>query len=755
MAREHGRRLLILGAVVALLLAFAAEASAQTVVTQSDPQPNSILARSPEHIQVWFDRPVDPGQDTLRLFAQSGEPVATGPVEPGLDDASLLLPLPNPLPDGTYTVAWTIGTGSDPDRGYLTFTVGATIDPTRFAVPPPTGEPEPPLWFATLARWLVLLATAVAIAVWPIWLLVLWRSSLGDPTNLPRLAGRTRRTGLLAIAIAAGAQLLALVAESLHQRGGSIAGRIGDTLIDTSYGERWLAAIGLLLLLAAGFQRAPWTDPAGALLRSSAMLVVSLLAAIPVALGSHAAVLDQGRTAAVGIDAIHLVTASLWLGGLVLLAGSLLWPFDPPIDRRSFLTQALPRFGAVAVASWGLLLASGLYATWLQAGSWEAMQTTPYGRTLLLKLLAAGLVAVVAAVALLVGARRANRQDAPADSGRFGPIGAMLIASVLLSGLIIGASARLTSLEPARAVRATDRAAITLDSSLTDGRAVQLRIAPGAAGIDHLRLDVSGAPLPLDATASLRLTYLDTEIGSLHLPMDRSDAATFESHGSELGIAGAWHIEILISVPGQPDSHGSVSVTLPEQPAGAERSPWRFGTGGLIGFILMTMALAGGVVAWRSGKTRLRTESAGLATAAAVLAMLVLIQARIEPAPATPAGIPNPIAATTDSVSRGETIYQANCLSCHGAAGRGDGPSAAGMFPKPADFDAAHTRIHTDQQLFDWIRGGKPGTQMPAFATLTDDQIWDVINYIQVTFQGKPFAAASPVASPSPQPMPE
>src|SRR4051794_5762629 len=37
------------------------------------------------------------------------------------------------------------------------------------------------------------------------------------------------------------------------------------------------------------------------------------------------------------------------------------------------------------------------------------------------------------------------------------------------------------------------------------------------------------------------------------------------------------------------------------------------------------------------------------------------------------------------SVARGAEVYQANCASCHGGAGMGDGPLARGLEPKPAD----------------------------------------------------------------------
>ena len=50
-------------------------------------------------------------------------------------------------------------------------------------------------------------------------------------------------------------------------------------------------------------------------------------------------------------------------------------------------------------------------------------------------------------------------------------------------------------------------------------------------------------------------------------------------------------------------------------------------------------------------------------------------------------------------------------------------------------------------QLFGWIQDGKAGTSMPAFGDLTDEQIWDLINYIQVEFQGKPPPEATPSSS--------
>src|SRR5690242_11007195 len=54
-------------------------------------------------------------------------------------------------------------------------------------------------------------------------------------------------------------------------------------------------------------------------------------------------------------------------------------------------------------------------------------------------------------------------------------------------------------------------------------------------------------------------------------------------------------------------------------------------------------------------------------------------------APARAARKKNPITPDASSVSIGKTVYVAQCLSCHGPAGKGDGPASRDINPKPHD----------------------------------------------------------------------
>jgi mono/diheme cytochrome c family protein len=104
--------------------------------------------------------------------------------------------------------------------------------------------------------------------------------------------------------------------------------------------------------------------------------------------------------------------------------------------------------------------------------------------------------------------------------------------------------------------------------------------------------------------------------------------------------------------------------------------------------------------------------------------------------PAQPAQLRNPFLPTAESVATGRRLYEGFCAACHGVHGAGDGPAAAGVFPRPVDL-RVHVPMHTDGQLYLWITEGLAGTAMPAFRDrLTEEERWHVVNYLRVLALG-------------------
>ena len=85
----------------------------------------------------------------------------------------------------------------------------------------------------------------------------------------------------------------------------------------------------------------------------------------------------------------------------------------------------------------------------------------------------------------------------------------------------------------------------------------------------------------------------------------------------------------------------------------------------------------------------------------------------------------------------GKAKYDANCIGCHGATGKGDGAAAAALNPKPQDHtDGKTMNALSDKYLFDIIKDGgaaqKKAAIMPASGKkLSDQEIWDVVAYIR------------------------
>jgi putative copper resistance protein D len=91
----------------------------------------------------------------------------------------------------------------------------------------------------------------------------------------------------------------------------------------------------------------------------------------------------------------------------------------------------------------------------------------------------------------------------------------------------------------------------------------------------------------------------------------------------------------------------------------------------------------------------------------------------------------------TISVASGIRLFKENCSMCHGENGYGDGPLASQLSKPPANLTEPHTAFHTAGDIFWWLTYGKPPGIMPAFRDqLSEDERWDLINYLRILSSG-------------------
>jgi mono/diheme cytochrome c family protein len=95
------------------------------------------------------------------------------------------------------------------------------------------------------------------------------------------------------------------------------------------------------------------------------------------------------------------------------------------------------------------------------------------------------------------------------------------------------------------------------------------------------------------------------------------------------------------------------------------------------------------------------------------------------------------LVADAADVEHGKKLYGQFCASCHGQSGKGDGPAAAALNPKPRNHtDKEYMSKLTDEDLFKVIKEGgasvgKSPLMPPWGASLKDDQIKDVIAFVR------------------------
>ena len=91
------------------------------------------------------------------------------------------------------------------------------------------------------------------------------------------------------------------------------------------------------------------------------------------------------------------------------------------------------------------------------------------------------------------------------------------------------------------------------------------------------------------------------------------------------------------------------------------------------------------------------------------------------------------------AIQPGKQVYDLHCAACHGASGDGNGPASVWLFPKPRNFNSGLFKIQstpsgtlpTDEDLFQTITRGMPGSSMPSFAYLSEKERRDSVTYVK------------------------
>jgi copper transport protein len=757
-------------AALILLLALPATAWAHANLERAEPAPGAQLDQSPHQLQLFFSEAVDSSFSRVQLLNAQREPVDRGDSHVGpTDPRSLIVTLPDQVPDGVYTVSWRTLSAVDGHtvNGAYPLIVGP-IPAEGFVVPSAASSealfsPE-----TAVGRWWFSLAASALLGALLSWQVV-FRPLFGrsNPAALPLTAARSRRLAIVAGVVLLVGTLYGAVAQAAAAADVPVWAAVGQPIIDLlsrgRFAALWWTRLALVVLALAlvswrGVRRWP----------GQAALVATGCALLTSSLNSHSAALLSGAYLGVAADWLHFLGVAAWIGGLA----SLVYVLPTAVQASQsvgdrILAKAVARFSQMALVAVGVIVVTGTFQAWLEVGSWEGFVQTGYGLSLTAKI---GLLAVMLALAafnLLIARPGLARQGGASALAR--RLTLAIRGEVALGLIILGVAAVLTGLPPAREEIAR-RSGDVLQAGPVDrqvdanGLSTRIQITPGVLGINRLAVQLAGIDPSQVERVQLTFTYLDSELGSQPVVLPQSSTApdTWELTSALLSQAGTWQAELLVRRTGQDDARTALRFLI-AGPGGAPLSTASVsGAYPLLPSPRMSLAYlllaAGAVVAAlaviragrdpRRRRSLLQRQAALVGAGVVVLACggYVYVGEQRNGVPLDVANIRDPVPPDERSLAIGRDVYTTYCETCHGETGRGDGPTGLRLVPRPADL-RIHTApgVHTDGELYYWISYGFPNSAMPAWKDmLTEEQRWSVLNYARATLGNSGDAPTPP-----------
>jgi copper transport protein len=528
------RLLIVVFAALGWLLLTAPEASAHATLIGTTPANGQHLDTAPSEVVLRFSEHITPVRGGFTVLDDQGR--SAGSVEAqSLAEDSLRLPLPH-LADGAYSVTWrVVSADSHPVHGAFVFSVGsARAAPVLDSSAHAGADPLVGLVF-WLMRWLSYASIALLVGS-TFFVAFCWPAGFAD--NRFRLLRRIAWWTALASAVgsllvqgaeAAGSPLITAVDPAL----------LVDTL-GTTFGLLLLARIAVLIVLR--------------FLADRAILFIGALLAVTWSASGHDGV-GSDWPLALAADSVHLLAMSVWLGGLVILAGCVLLGSRPAAE----VSLAADRFSLVALVSVVTLAVSGVVMALRDVNLTAALDGSGYAQLLLFKLAAFGLILCIAASSrslvrsrLLTASSRPTRRSTTDRLNAVSRLRLSVGSEAALATVVLGLTAALVATSPAASAptptTVAARSGPFLGSVALASGDVQIWFDPAASGDNQLALNVRDSrgvnrDVP-EVTATLSLPA--SGVGSIPVPLAHTGPGQFVAQQITIPSPGLWRLAITV-----------------------------------------------------------------------------------------------------------------------------------------------------------------------------------------------------------------
>src|SRR6266851_8796260 len=424
--------LLALPLAIFLTLLFPAVASAHAILLRSDPAKDSILSIAPKQVRMWYSDALNPAFSTAVVVDGENKRVDNRDAHVSSNDQTEMdVTLQPNLPPAVYIVIWRTDSAADGHilRGSFIFSVARSDGSVPTLAPGSnpganvlgggnltglyTGQIDGPTLFNLIMITLVELGAVfwMGAQLWINFVLTISAEAHGEERNINERVQRRfeRYFSLPTLIVLFLANIGVLVGQALNLTGGDLASALSPSLLaglatSGRFGIYWMMRevviliamiLAIYMLLRQQRPRIVKTVlPIANLFLASALLIA-------ITMSGHAAAVSPNIVSyAIVIDWLHLLAASLWVGGMMYIATNylpVLRRLQIPQQARSLVT-VLPYFSPLAIAGVLIMAVTGPFNAAFHLTSWQQFLSTAYGRALLVKIALVGGLLITSAI---------------------------------------------------------------------------------------------------------------------------------------------------------------------------------------------------------------------------------------------------------------------------------------------------------------------------------------------------------------------
>ncbi|OIK11856.1 copper resistance protein CopC [Bacillus sp. MUM 13] len=527
---KHICRLCLLLSVLLFAL-FPDKTFAHASIIRSSPGVNEVLPKPPSAVKIQFNEPVQAGFHSLKVLDSSGKQVnLTNAQVNSHNDAILEAHFKKKLSRGAYSLQWkAVSADGHPVEGVIPFAVGTGGEQT-----PKINEKRNdyfPRIDLIMLRGLLYLSFSLFIGVI---IFNLFFNKFEGRETLKKIHTKSMAVLWFSLSGMVISIVLSLPMQTTLYAGVSWAkvfnaSLLKDTISQTDFGLYWIFELLFLVLLILvtyiaagnGFTKKSWLIP----------IVIYIALLLSKASTGHAAA-SEHRVITVAMDFIHLLAASIWIGGLFALL--LLLPgirSQKNESERQLYWNSIRTFSLWAALSVASIIITGIYGSLLYVPTFYSLLHTYYGYALLGKILLFVIMLILGSVHFFQGRKQGKNGIAYSIWIELLTGAAILIIAAVLTNL----PAAVSSPGPFSQIKEHGK------------YEVSLHISPNVEGENSFNIAINtkdGKPAVQIEQVILTFTHTKMNMGESSMAVPRISPGKYQTKSMYMNMPGEWKVAV-------------------------------------------------------------------------------------------------------------------------------------------------------------------------------------------------------------------